>query len=90
MAFLVLELFEFTAPPYHRKGLQDYHKVFLVKARGDPELRHEVAAIGYYLDGMDEIDGRTVSPVHREIIAKYLQLKKKDKTLFSALDSVRR
>ncbi len=85
-AYAVVELFEYIAPPYKEKNYQDYHKVFYVKARGTAKPGHEVKHIGYYKQGMDIVDGRQVSWIHKQIIEKYFEIRMNNPELFTELD----
>lgn len=49
-------------------GVQDHHKVFLVKVHGSPKPRHEIKQIKYYKPG----DKIRLSRCTKEIIKKYL------------------
>jgi len=50
---------------------QDHHKVFLVKATGTPEQRHEIRYVAWYKPGSKI----KLSTVTLEIVQKYLHLK---------------
>lgn len=84
--YAAVELFEFIAPPHPTKNYQDYHKVFYVKVRGKAIPGHEVKHIGYCKQGMDTVDGRPVSGIHRQIIDKYYEMRRMNPELFNALD----
>jgi 8-oxo-dGTP diphosphatase len=51
---------------------RDYHKVFLIKAKGKARPRHEVKHIAYYKPGNDA----RISPITRSIIDRYYKWKK--------------
>jgi len=85
-ASVVMELFEHTKPPRPGKKFQNYHKVFYVKASGKVAIGNEVKHIGYYKPGIDSIDGRKVSWIHKNILKKYYKLRESKPELFKLID----
>ncbi|MHA1748615.1 MAG: NUDIX domain-containing protein, partial [Promethearchaeota archaeon] len=71
-------LFSLIGPKHrsHKGGFyRDYHKVFLIKARGEAKPRKEISEVRYYKEG-DEIP---LSRTTQRIIKKYLKFKKSSK-----------
>ena len=52
---------------------RDYHKVFLIKAKGKARPRHEVKHIAYYKPGNDV----RISPITKSIIDRYYKWKER-------------
>lgn len=91
-AVLALELFEYKAPPFVTKNFQDYHKVFYVKVKvkEKPKPGDEVKYVDYFKPGMDKINGRDISKIHRNIIEMYYKMKQSNPELFKTLDDFSR
>ncbi|HVO38476.1 MAG TPA: NUDIX domain-containing protein [Spirochaetia bacterium] len=86
-AFAAIELFCHEAPPHATRGFQDFHKVFYVRAPGEPVPMSEVKLVAFVGVGQTEVDGRPVSPVSVEIIRRYAEMRRAAPLLFEALDN---
>ena len=81
-----VELFSFEAPPHATKGFQDFHKVFYVRARGNPVPMSEVKGVAFIRVGQAEVEERQVSRTSLEIIRRYAEMRRENPRLFEALD----
>jgi 8-oxo-dGTP diphosphatase len=87
-AYDVKYLFRYVAPKHKTFGgkgyFRDYHKVFLIRAKGKPMPRHEIKHIAFYNNNNVRISFTT-----NKIIGKYYEYKRRKSISYRLRDIFR-
>ena len=80
--YFAMALFKFEGKVHQTYNFQDLHTVYLIKAHGTAEPKHEVKYVAHYKPGCD----LRLSSTTKKIIDEYLLYKEKNKEIFNIID----
>ena len=80
--YFAMALFRLEGRTHSFKHIKDFHTVYYIKAKGEPQPKQEIKYLKWYTPGKDI----KVSETTKRILDQYYEYKKKNKILFKELE----